>query len=254
MTYYDDLTKDKKRVSIFRKAIKQYAHGLTYDLGTGSGILASIASEYADQVYAYEINPLVIKHYAKPNLQQHKNITLIEADASTHKFKEKPDVIICEMLDTALIDEEQATVINNIQKYVKKDTIFIPHSTYDTIKIGKTNQTHITYQENNKPQFEEYTDETKYNETIFSDKINTNFEKEIELTSKKTGTINSIKITTYTRVTKQLTTGPTPMLNPPLIIPTNEIKIKKGEKIIIKIKYEMGGGLNTIKTNIQRII
>lgn len=253
MTYYDDLTKDKKRVSIFKKAITQYAHGLTYDLGTGSGILAIIASEYADKVYAYEINPLVIKHYTKANIQQYNNITLIEADASTHEFKEKPDVIICEMLDTALIDEEQATVINNIQKYTKKDTIYIPHSTYDTIILGKSNITNITYQENNQPQFEEYTEEIQYNETIFTQKINTNFEKEIEITSQKTGTINSIKITTYTRVTEQLITKPTPMLNPPLIIPINKTKIHKGEKIIIKIKYKMGGGLNTIKTNIQRI-
>lgn len=251
MTYYDDLTKDEKRVTIFKEAIKQNAHGLTYDLGTGSGILAGIASKYADKVYAYEINPLTIKHYTKANLQQYNNITIIETDASTHKFTEKPDVVICEMLDTALIDEEQVPVTNNIQKYTKKDTIHIPHSTYDTIMIGQTNITNITYQENNKPHFKEYSEETKYNETIFQEKNNTHIQKEITLTSKKTGTINTIKLTTYTRVTEQLITGPTPMLNPPLLIPTKEKKVKKGEKIKIKLQYIMGGGLNTIQTDIQ---
>ena len=45
MTYYDDLVNDKKRVSAFKKAIDAKANGITYDLGTGSGILATIASE-----------------------------------------------------------------------------------------------------------------------------------------------------------------------------------------------------------------
>ncbi len=253
MTYYDDLTKDKKRVSIFRKAIKQYAHGLTYDLGTGSGILASIASKHAEKVYAYEINPLVIKHYAKQNLQQYDNIKLIEADASNYEFKEKPDVVICEMLDTALIDEEQAQVINNIQKYVKQDTIFIPQSTYDTMKIGYSNIINITYLENNQPTFETYSDEHKYNQTNFSEKINTHFQTEQLIQIKKSGIINTIQLTTYTQVTQELITEPTPMLNPPLLIPFKEINVKKGEKIIVKIEYIMGGGLNTIKTNIRRI-
>lgn len=251
MTYYDDLTKDKKRVSIFKKAIMQYAYGLTYDLGTGSGILAKIASEYADKVYAYEINPLVIKHYAKSNLDQCDNIRLMEADLTTYEYQEKPDVVICEMLDTALIDEEQALVINNIHKYVKKDTIFIPYAIYDTISVGYSNITNITYQEDKKPLFEQYSYENEYNEVKFSETININFEKKIPLQIKKTGTINSIKITTYTLVTEKLITEPTPMLNPPLIIPITETKVDKGENIIIELKYTMGGGLNTIKANLR---
>lgn len=252
MTYYDDLTKDKKRVTIFEKAIKKYAKGLTYDLGTGSGILAKIASQYADEVYAYEINPLVIKHYTKENLQTIKNIKIIEADASTHKFSEKPDVVICEMLDTALIDEEQAQVINNILNYTKEETVMIPQSTYDTIILGNSDISHITYQENEKPEITLLTEEQKYNTTDFNKKINTNFHKNIKVKIKETGTVNSIKLTTYTQVTEELTTEPTPMMNPPLIIPVQETEVEKNEEIIIEIEYIMGGGLNTIRTNIKK--
>ena len=111
MTYYDDLTKDEKRVSVFKEAIIQKAHGITYDLGTGSGIMASFASPYAKKVYAFEINPLVIKRYSENLLKNFDNIILIEADLTTYNYNEKPDVVICEMLDTALIDEEQVPVI-----------------------------------------------------------------------------------------------------------------------------------------------
>lgn len=254
MTYYDDLTKDEKRVSIFKEAITNNAHGITFDLGTGSGILASFASKYAKKVYAFEINPLVIKKYTKNFLEPYENVTIIEADASICKFDQKADVIICEMLDTALIDEEQALVINNVLNYTNENTIFIPKSTYDTISIGNSKISHITYKEDESTEFIPYSYEIKYNEVDFSKKIKTQFKKDIEIDVNKSGKINCILITTYTLVTDKLIIGPTPMLNPPLLIPLNETQVNKGDKVIIYIEYTMGGGLNTIRANIKRIV
>lgn len=251
MTYYDDLTKDEKRVSVFKEAIKQKAYGITYDLGTGSGILASFASASAKKVYAFEVNPLVIKHYTKKFLEEYDNIEIIEADVSSYQFKQKPDVIICEMLDTALIDEEQVPVINKVLNYTKEDTVFIPQSTYDTIQLGYSAISHITYEEYTKSEFKSYTNEIRYNRVNFSEHINPNFEKDIEITVEKTGKVNTLLITTYTILTEDLMTAPTPMLNPPLLIPLNEKTVEKGEKIIINLKYIMGGGLNTIRANIK---
>ena len=197
MTYYDDLIKDKKRVSIFKKSILQNAKGITYDLGTGSGILASFASEKADWVYAFEINPLVIKRYTKKFLENYPNVRIVEADASKYNFTEKPDVIICEMLDTALIDEEQVPVMNNIQNYTKDDTIFIPHSTYDTIQVGTANIKHITYEEYGNVKFQSLSDEITYNEVNFSEKINPKYKNNIKIKTNSQGIINSLLITTH---------------------------------------------------------
>lgn len=251
MTYYDDLIKDEKRVSVFKKAILEKSKGITYDLGTGSGILASFASEKANKVYALEVNPLVIQRYTKQFLEKFTNIEIIEADASEYNFTHNADVIICEMLDTALIDEEQVPVINNVHNYTKKDTIFIPHSTYDTIQVGTANINHITYKEYGDVEFKSLSDEITYNQVIFSEKINPNFKKEIPIKINDKGIINTILITTYTRVTEELITEPTPMLNPPLLIPLNEKKVNEGDVIIINLEYIMGGGLNTIKANIK---
>lgn len=254
MTYYDDLTKDEKRVSVFKEAIIQKAHGITYDLGTGSGIMASFASPYAKKVYAFEINPLVIKRYSENLLKNFDNIILIEADLTTYNYNEKPDVVICEMLDTALIDEEQVPVINNVLGYAKKDTIFIPQSTYDTIKIGFSNILHITYKEDETIHFETFSKEIKYNSVDFSNKITPEVEKNIEITIDKSGEINTLLITTYTCLNEKLITEPTPMLNPPLLIPVNLLKVSKGDVVLINLKYIMGGGLNTIKANIRKIV
>lgn len=251
MTYYDDLIKDKKRVSVFRKAIDDNAHGITFDLGTGSGILAIFASKHAQKVYAFEINPLVINHYARANLEKYDNVTLMEADVTSCEFKEQPDVVICEMLDTALIDEEQALAINNVLKYSKKDTVFIPQSTYDTIKIGFSKISNITYLENNNPYFESFSVEKRYNEVNFHEQVDVDFKKDITIQIKKSGTVNTIQLTTYTLVTEEILTKPTPMLNPPLLIPVVETNVIEGEEIIIHLEYTMGGGLNSIKADIR---
>lgn len=254
MTYYDDLTKDEKRVSIFKEAIVQNTYGITYDLGTGSGILASFASPYAKKVYAFEINPLVIKRYSKELMDNYDNVVVIEADLTNHVYVEKPDVVICEMLDTALIDEEQVPVINNVLDYAKDNTIFIPKSTYDTVQLGFSEISHITYKEEDNIPFNSLSNEVKYNCTDFSKKIDPIFEKKIKINIEKSGDINSLLITTYTCVDKGLITGPTPMLNPPLLIPVNNLKVYQEDIVLINLKYVMGGGLNTIKANIRKVI
>jgi predicted RNA methylase len=43
------------------------------------------------------------------------------------------------------------------------------------------------------------------------------------------------------------------MFNPPLLIPTNHLSVKKGENIILNLKYFMGGGLDTIRASIETV-
>ncbi|PKL71304.1 MAG: RNA methyltransferase, partial [Methanobacteriales archaeon HGW-Methanobacteriales-2] len=68
---------------------------------------------------------------------------------------------------------------------------------------------------------------------------------------KNEGTVSAIKITTFTLLTPDFICGPTPMMNPPLLIPTNHLKVKGGENIILKLKYIMGGGLDTIRASFE---
>ncbi|RAP52901.1 MAG: hypothetical protein BZ137_08015, partial [Methanosphaera sp. rholeuAM130] len=161
MTYYDDLTSDKKRVNAFHKAIRRKAHGITYDLGTGSGILAAHAAGYAEKVYAVEKNPLIIDR-ARNNLSQYDNVTVIQADATEYEFAGDIDVVICEMLDTALIDEEQIPVINHVVKYAGDDTTFIPSAVYSTIELISADTMGICYYEDGYPEYTSLSDEVRY--------------------------------------------------------------------------------------------
>lgn len=250
--YHDDLLNDKKRVQSFKNAIEENAHGIVYDLGTGSGILAQIASKYADKVYAIEINPFTIKN-AKINLEKYDNIKLINTDEIKLKYPEKPDVIICEMLDTALIDEEQVPVINNSLKYKTKNTIYIPKSVNTTVEAVNTDINYISYYENNKPTYESLSDEISYHNVSFDSITDPFLNKEIKIPIICNGLCNAIKLTTYTKLTNTIICEPTPMLNPPLIIPVNNIEVKNGDELLLNLKYIMGGGLNSIHTNIRKI-
>ncbi|MBO7719533.1 MAG: methyltransferase domain-containing protein [Methanosphaera sp.] len=247
MTYYDDLTNDEKRVNTFFKAIKQEVNGICYDLGTGSGILASYASRYAEKVYAIEQNPLIITK-TRDYLKEYDNVKLIDADATEYEFQGKIDVVICEMLDTALIDEEQIPVINHVVKYTNDDTIFIPMAVYSTVELINAQVMGICYHEDEHPKYTSLSDEVKYGRINLNQYNDPEYEEDIQMKVKTGGLLNAIKITTYTILTDDIILEPTPMLNPPLIIPVEELDVEKGDNITINLKYTMGGGLNTIQT------
>jgi len=251
MTYYTDLINDKKRVNGFFDAIKKNVHGITYDLGTGSGILAKEASKYADWVYAIEQNPLIVKK-TDNDLECYDNITFIEADATNYDFTGKIDVVICEMLDTALIDEEQIPVINHVTNFTDDNTTFIPQSVYSTIELINTQTMGICYLEDNYPKYESLSEEVEYQKVNLDEYNNPEYETEIKISVKKSGLLNGIKLTTYTKLCDDIILEPTPMLNPPLIIPIEELTVDKMDEISINLKYTMGGGLDTIQTTRKR--
>lgn len=77
---------------LLQKHIKDYAKGITLDLGTGSGILAIEASKFAKKVIAADINPKAIRE-SKKAAKGIKNIKFVTSDLFS-KVKGKFDCII----------------------------------------------------------------------------------------------------------------------------------------------------------------
>ena len=92
-----------------------------------------------------------------------------------------------------------------------------------------------------------------YSEIDFKKEIKEDVETDLEFKISKKGSVSGIKITTFTLLTDHLICGPTPMLNPPLLIPTEKIKVDIGDIIKVKLIYKMGGGLDSIKTRIEKV-
>ncbi|MCK9150797.1 methyltransferase domain-containing protein [Methanobacterium alcaliphilum] len=252
--YHNHLLKDYDRLSAFHEAIISKSRGLVYDIGAGSGILSFFAAPHSNFIFAFEKN-FKSSTCAQKNLEQFPHIQVINTDVLEYKFTEKADLIICEMLDTALIDEEQVPVLNKALKYLKDNGDIIPCGVINGAELVFMKSPRLSYQDVDTPEFLDYQVKGPlivYNKINFNREINEKVNIDLELTVNIQGMVNAIKITTFTLLTPDIICGPTPMLNPPLFIPIGELYLDEGDEIKINLSYTMGGGLDTIRTKIKR--
>jgi predicted RNA methylase len=240
-------------LAVFYEAIKNKARGTVYDLGAGSGIFSAWSSIQAEVVYAVEINKSIAE-CTQSNLKDLDNVKVICADATKVSFSKKADVIICEMLDTALIDEEQLPVLNSVRKHLNNGGIIIPEGIINCIEPIQVETEHICYEEDEHPQNQVLGDPLFYSRIDFLEYTPKNFNETINIKIKISGIVSGVKITTFTLLTNNIICGPTPMLNPPLIIPLERIKVHPGNILQLKLIYEMGGGLESVRARIEKIL
>jgi predicted RNA methylase len=267
--YHFNLLKDEERLAVFHEAIKDYYRThfnydivendnkkidkTVFDIGCGTGVLSFFASKFFKNIIAIDHDDKIID-YAKKSFEKiniSNNIHFFHDDALNSTFKEKADLIICEMLDTALIDEDEVPVLNYLHKYLKNNGKIIPKGVINIAEPVLMERNNIHYEDdfiNSKHEI--LGNYVKYSEFDFSNKIDLEFETTLEFEINIDSKLNGIKITTFTLLNQDIICGPTPMMNPPILIPIEEKNVKKGEKINIFLEYCMGGGLQTIKTRV----
>ncbi|KZX12701.1 rRNA adenine N-6-methyltransferase family protein [Methanobrevibacter curvatus] len=272
-SYHNNLLMDVERIAFFQEALdilnsRKKKINIAYDLGSGSGILASLASKISKKVIAIEKDHLICK-MARTNLKSLDNVEFIWEDVLKYKFNQKADLIICEALDTGLIDEEEVLILNHAINSLNDDGIIIPDSVINIIEPVNMDHPLIHYEdveysisnidtnESNKKQYNLKINKSKYKHKILGNykllnsinfyKLNDpKVNEKIKFKINTNGCFNGLKIRTFTVFNNQLIISQTPMLNPPLFIPIDEIEVKKGDEIKVNIKYQMGGGLETI--------
>ncbi|MDP2837642.1 MAG: methyltransferase domain-containing protein [Methanobacteriaceae archaeon] len=253
--YHYNLLQDTERLSAFYEAIFDNDWGLVYDLGTGSGILSYFAAPTSNFIFAFEKNPKS-SECAKKNLEKWHNVQVINTDIMDFEFTQKADLIICEMLDTALIDEEQIPVLNKALNYLKPSGTVIPCGVLNGAEPIFMQSPRICYQDVDDINFPKYQNRGNlviFNKIIFEPSMEEHVNVDIEFIISIPGKINAIKLTSFTLIEANLICGPTPMLNPPLFVPIEEIDLNKNEKLKLNLSYIMGGGLDTIRTKIKDI-
>lgn len=247
--YHFDLLKDSARLAVFYQAIKDNDTntGLAFDLGCGSGVLSYFLSDYFKEIIAIEADRSSFR-CAQENLSDFNNVSVVNCDVLDYDFDKKADLIVCEMMDTALIDEEEVPVLNHAKKYLKEDGKIIPQGVINSAELVWMEREYLHWDENAK--YEVLSKPVIYSKFDFLEDINPEFETEIEFKAIKSATINGIKITTFTKLNDNLIAGPTPMFNPPLMVPIKETNVKANDLIIVKLKYIMGNGIESIETEI----
>jgi len=251
-SYHQNLLSDWERLTGFHEAIKKNAKGIVYDIGAGTGIFSVMMAPFVDFIYTVEIDPKVAE-CARWNLRSFKNVSVINKDVKEFSFPKKADLIICEMLDTCLIEEEQVTVINSLLKYLKKDGEMIPKKLINGAEPVFMNAENICYECDERPNHDVLGNMTIYGEVDFKNEIEEEVDVKLEFEINKDGILSGIKIISFTLLASDIICGPTPMLNPPLFVPTDKIKVERGDTIEINLSYIMGGGLDSIRTEITKI-
>ena len=247
--YHSDLLKDKDRLSGFFEAISEYDcdTALAYDLGCGSGVMSYFLSSKFDEIISLEMDPKAAR-CAKENLSGFSNIQVINADVLEHEFTKKADLIVCEMMDTALIDEEEIPVLNYAKQFLKDDGKIIPQGIINTAELVNMQRNNVCWDEG-EVRYEVLSHAVTYSQLNFLDEIRPEFEENISFKVNKDGDINGIKITTYTKLNDNILSGPTPMFNPPLLIPLDKKTVNRNQFISVKLKYIMGNGIESIETD-----
>ena len=150
------------------------------------------------------------------------------------------------MLDTALIDEEEIPVLNYARRFLKDGGRIIPQGIINTVELVNMQRHHIHWDE--EAEYDVLSDEVVYSQFNFSDDIDPEFSSNFTLKANKDALLNGLKITTYTILDDDIIAGPLPMLNPPLMIPLDEKRVRVNDFIHVEIKYSMGKGIESIKT------
>lgn len=245
--YHSDLLKDKERLSVFFEAIEEYSsnNDLAYDLGCGSGILSYFLSNKFKEIVSIEIDEKTY-NCAKDNLSDFENIEVVNSDVLNYNFTKKADLIVCEMLDTALIDEEEVIALNHAKNFLKEDGVIIPQGIINTVELVNLERHYVHWDED--VNYEALSKPMVYSKFDFKDDLNPEFKVNLALKASKDGIVNGIKITTFTKLNDEIICGPTPMLNPPLLIPLDEKEVMANDLINVELKYIMGNGIESIET------
>jgi len=258
---------DSVRTKAFNKAIKKTVSpgDIVVDMGTGSGVLAMLAARAgALKVYAVEIEPNNAKTlrdtFNKNGLGD--VIQVIEGSILDVVLPEKVDVVIGEMIATALIEELQVQAMNHIHKSSKKNVkvLLNQYDTYVDLVFNKNDYYGLTfeilrYEYPNEDELKSVTFSSKQlvDHYDFSKQVkNLKVRKKVPLKISKNGKINGIRLSGRTTFYDGSTLAATFAYDYPIILPIPETTVKRGETYNISLEYVVCAGLNNLKYSIQK--
>lgn len=265
LIYQFNLLSDVQRTSAFVKCIKELVRpgDIVVDLGCGNSVLSMAAAQNASYVFAVEIDPSVAdaaEYFIKSAGLQDK-IKLVRTDAREVVFPDRVDVVVCEMLDTALIAELQVAVTNHaVESILKEGGTIIPYGARTFAEL-----VNVDYSAEGwlfpLPHYEAYgaraaayslTPQVAIHEIAFG-KINELIvEKDVRFRPVRHGILNSLRLTTVVQLTPQEELLHSDWLNPPLVLPIEPLQVEKDERLLLKLKYELGGGLEGLTYDVIR--
>jgi predicted RNA methylase len=266
LPFHFEMLADSKRVNAFRDAIRELvtSEHVVLDIGTGSGILALLAAERAKRVYAIEMD-YSLARIAANNFRRspHRGkLTLIVGNATQLNMPEKVDVIVCEMMDTVLLNEAQVPIINFArQTMLRQDGVVIPRFVRNSVALANCNfkfynavQVQVAHYE--RPDVSQATllsETQEYFAADFSKQVPSEVNTRVLLHATQTCAVNAIRLTSIVGLSPSIELDSCPTLNLPIVVPLLcTVDVAKGETVQLKLQYKHFANFNNIAASIER--
>ncbi len=264
--YHFNMLCDEDRVNSFREAISCVtARGAkVLEMGGGTGILSFFAAQRAAKVWCVETNPALAK-VARRFLTENgvgDRVEVVEADAREYVPPEPVDVVICEMLHSALLREKQVAVIESFkehyaQRFPGKLPVFLPETTLLAVQPVEQLFSFAGYHapvplfQGPGPDHEDTTalgEPAIYQTVSYERWLPTHFGWQGEVTATQSGHVNALRFATKNVLAILLDEQRAiEWNNQHLILPLNEpMAVEGGEAIRIQFSYEAGGSLESL--------
>jgi protein-L-isoaspartate O-methyltransferase len=261
---------DAARTEAFRAAILATVKpgDVVLDAGSGSGILSFFAAQAgARQVLAVEFDPFLAQCLAQSvranDLQD--TIEVICGDVCSAALPQHVDVFIAEMIDTGLIDEMQAEVINRLRErgVLGAGTRMIP-ARYDTrLEFGVANLEHFgfrilmpqhrwphqahTHTGWSPARFDAASDAMLLSSLDFNAALPAEVEKSFSFFPMANVEVNAVRISGCAQLTEQSSLGATNAFSGDKIVPIEPVRLRQGQQAQASIRFTLGAGFSSLR-------
>lgn len=267
--YHYQMLSDASRMTAFKSAIEKIVtpkHRVA-ELGSGTGVLSSFAARKGAQVWSVEFNPALVsasRRFISENGLSHK-VHISQGDAANWLPPEPVDLVVCEMLHSALLREKQLHVVSafrdaHLARFGVAPRI-LPNATL--LGVQAVNQ---CYDFNGYfapvPLFQSpyYTaedcspcsDPVVYKVIDYDNAHVETFEAEVTFQFKKEENVNALRFITKSLLAMDAYTGQTiDWHSQYLILPLcKSFEMKAGQEMRVKFKYRPGEPIETLNNAI----
>jgi predicted RNA methylase len=263
-TYHREMLMDRCRVRAFHKAIEQLGgtDKTFVEFGPGTGVLCAFAARHFRSVVAVERDEAMYK-IVRANLSRlgllDKNVRLIRGDALDVAV-EPADVIVAELLSTLMIHEPQVPVFNRARSLLKPGGMLVPGLVVNLVTLAwsKYSAHGITFRSpytlfTGVPVPERLSESRVFFVADFMQgEVPMHVSESVEAEATFAGEINSLVLETRIQTAPGLTFGGSDSLNPPMVVPVEPLKVRRGDRVRVQLEYSHFTDWDRFKAAIQR--
>lgn len=268
--YHFNMLQDDDRVSAFQQAIAATVTpgAKVVELGGGTGILSYFAAQQGADVVCVERNPELVdaarRFLADNAVEDH--VTVVQADAFEFVPDHPVDVVVCEMLHTAMLREKQLEVIHAFKKrYIARWggplPTFVPMASRLFVQPVEQSFDFFGYQAPipmfqpaaaEHPRTKSLADPIVYETVLYDEQIPLRLAWDGLIRVEHAGQLNALRFLTQNilsiDVEQQISV---PWSNQFLVLPVEPVTAIAGQSLRIQFDYSAGQSLAALQTSIR---